>query len=183
MASRRVSSLDPFFQSPGVPTSGKVFVYFVPSSARSARLLQSLTRSRGTKWVEFRSYRSPFLGHESFVRIKRRGRSESQRPAESLSKKKFSAALCGTPRPQRLLLPRNQKRWGPIGLAGLSGLHMRSPSTEPDRAHRAVAHLGQRVGQLQSTARRPARHFSPRPANGPIVVIGGENSTTILGHL
>ena len=27
-----------------------------------------------------------------------------------------------------------------------------------------------------------ARHFSPRPANGPIVVIGGKNSTTIFGR-
>jgi hypothetical protein len=88
--------------------------------------------------------KGPSLGHFDFLswdrtlrsrspasnRIKRRGRGESRRIAESLSKQKGSAALCGTRRPQRLIL-------------------------------------------LQ---------FSPKPANGLILVIGGRNSTTIFGH-
>ncbi len=71
------------------------------------------------------------------------------------------------------------KRWGPIGLLAECfvitnskscqstrwSASTRAPFFEPDRAHRAVAHLGQRVGQLRSTTRRPVRHFSPRPAN------------------
>jgi len=43
---------------------------------------------------------------------------------------------------------------------------------------------GQRTDPIpQSEIRNQmARHFSPRPANGPIVAIGGKNSTTIFGR-
>ena len=66
--------------------------------------------STRTKGSEFRSFWLPFLGHNSSNRIKRRGRKESRRVAESISKKKFSAALCGTPHPQRLILPKSAFR-------------------------------------------------------------------------
>ncbi len=154
---RRVAS---FFPSPGVPTSGKVFAFFVPLLDRAARPLQSQTRSRWKKPLEFRSIRSPFSGHESFVRIKRGGRKESRRLAESISKKKFSAALCGTPRSQRLILPRNQKRWGPIGLAGLGGPHMRSPEELGSIV------LQEKIHRPPWATRRPTsiEHPSLRPA-------------------
>ncbi len=53
----------------------------------------------------------------------------------------------------------------------------RSPREKPPPT------LGDASADIDRISKSQARHFSPRPANGPILVIGGENSTTILGHL
>ncbi len=112
---------------------------------------------------------------------KSRGNSQSL-----FQKKKSSAVLCGTRRPQRLLLPRNQKRWGPIGPAGFGSLHMRSPEKPgsivlQEKIHRPPWAM-RRPTSIEDPSLRPAT-FHQDLQTRLIIMIGGENSTTILGHL
>ncbi len=52
----------------------------------------------------------------------------------------------------------------------------RSPREKPPPS------VGDASADVDRISKSQARHFSPRPANGPIVMIGGKNSTTIFGH-
>ncbi len=152
------------FHLPGVPTSGKVFVYFFPSSVRSARPLQSQTRSRGKKRGEFTTFRTPFsvkkpgfFGEAGLLAL-------DSRLWTLDSQKKMG--------PHRACWP----RWSAYAITRGAWLD-RSPRENPPPS------VGDASADVDRISKSQARHFSPRPANGPIVVIGGENSTTILGRL
>ena len=52
----------------------------------------------------------------------------------------------------------------------------RSPRENPPPS------VGDASADVDRRSKSQARHFSPRPANGSIVMIGGKISTTIFGH-